>query len=170
MFFITLKKTNYLGDEQFNMSKKKGFIGEFKEFITRGSVIDLAVGVIIGGAFQKIVTSLVEDILMPLIGVLFGGFSVADYGWQINAGTVLAYGNFIQNIINFVLIGLFVFLMIKTINAMHAKADAKKAAEEAAKKAEEEAQKAAEPQKPTTDELLAEIRDLLKAQAEKEAK
>ena len=145
------------------MSKKKGFIAEFKEFITRGSVIDLAVGVIIGGAFQKIVTSLVEDILMPAIGVLFGGFSVADYGWQINADTVLAYGNFIQNIINFVLIGLFVFIMIKAINAMHAKADAKKAAEEAAKKA-------AEPPKPSTDELLAEIRDLLKAQAEKDAK
>ena len=149
------------------MSKKKGFIAEFKEFITRGSVIDLAVGVIIGGAFQKIVTSLVEDILMPVIGVLFGGFSVSDYAWQINADTALAYGNFIQNVINFVLIGLFVFLMIKAINAMHAKADAKKAAEEA-KKAEEEAKKAAaEPPKPTTDELLAEIRDLLKAQAEK---
>ena len=150
------------------MSKKKGFIGEFKEFLTRGSVIDLAVGVIIGGAFQKIVSSLVEDILMPIIGVLFGGFSVADYGWQINADTVLAYGNFIQNIINFILVGLFVFLMIKGINAMHAKADAKKAAEEAAKAAEEAALAAQEPPKPTTEELLAEIRDLLKSQAKEQ--
>jgi len=136
-----------------------GFIKEFKEFAVKGNVMDMAVGVIIGGAFGKIVSSLVDDILMPLIGKVTGGVSFTDLFVNLGDGeystlaaakeagaAVFAYGQFIQNIIDFLIIAFCVFLMIKGINKL---------------KKEEPAEPAA-PAGPTQEELLAEIRDLLK--------
>ena len=107
---------------------------EFKAFIMRGSVIDLAVGVIIGGAFGKIVSSLVNDILMPLIGLILGGLSFTDRFVALDGksyeslakakelgGSVLAYGSFIQNIIDFLIIALVIFLIIKAVNRLTTK-------------------------------------------------
>ena len=103
----------------------KAFWAEFKKFIAKGNVVDLAVAVIIGNAFNKIVTSLVNDIIMPLISVMVGGADVSDWKWvikpaefdetgkQIVAETSLKYGNFIQMIIDFLIIALTVFLMVK---------------------------------------------------------
>ena len=138
-----------------------GFIKEFKEFAVKGNVMDMAVGVIIGGAFGKIVTSLVNDVLMPLIGKLTGGISFNDLFINLGDGNyqtlaaakeagaaVLAYGQFIQNIIDFIIIAFCIFLMIKGMNQL--------------KKKEEPAPEA--PAGPTQEELLAEIRDLLKKQ------
>jgi large conductance mechanosensitive channel len=136
-----------------------GFISEFKEFAVKGNVMDMAVGVIIGGAFGKIVTSLVSDVLMPLIGKMTGGMSFTDLFVNLGDGeyktlaeaqeagaAVLAYGQFIQNIIDFIIIAFCIFLMIKGMNKL--------------KKKEEPAPEA--PAGPTQEELLAEIRDLLK--------
>lgn len=122
-------------------------IKEFREFIMRGNVLDLAVAVIIGGAFGAIVTSLVDDIIMPLIGILMGGVDFSGLAVQVG-GATLTYGNFIQAIINFLIIALALFLIIKAANSVMRK------------KAE-----APTPPAPTAEEkLLAEIRDLLKAQ------
>ena len=136
-----------------------GFISEFKEFAMKGNVMDMAVGVIIGGAFGKIVTSLVSDVLMPLIGKATGGVSFTDLFVNLGdgeyktlaeaqeAGTaVLAYGQFIQNILDFIIIAFCIFLMIKGMNKLKKE-----------KPAEPEA-----PAGPTQEELLTEIRDLLK--------
>jgi large conductance mechanosensitive channel len=136
-----------------------GFIKEFKEFAMKGNVMDMAVGVIIGGAFGKIVTSLVGDILMPLIGVVTGGVSFVDLFISLDGtayktlaeakeagAAVFAYGQFIQNIFDFIIIAFCIFLMIKGMNKL--------------KKKEEPAPEA--PKGPTQEELLAEIRDLLK--------
>lgn len=124
----------------------KGFIKEFKEFISRGSVIDLAVAVVIGGAFTKIVNSLVDDIIMPIIGVIIGGINFENL--MITVGTAeIRYGMFIQTIVNFILISFVIFSIIKSINQF--------------KKKEEE--KPEEPEKPSEDiVLLTEIRDLLR--------
>ncbi len=116
------------------MSKAKGFFKEFKEFAIKGNVIDLAVGVIIGGAFQKIVSSLVSDIVMPLIGLITGDISFADkflvFGLKegevyatvdaaVAAGkNVLTYGNFIDAVINFLIMAFVIFLFIKGINTL----------------------------------------------------
>ena len=122
-------------------------IKEFREFIMRGNVLDLAVAVIIGGAFGVIVTSLVDDIIMPLIGILMGGIDFSGLAVQVGGATV-TYGNFIQAIINFLIIALALFLVIKAANSVMRK------------KAE-----APTPPAPTAEEkLLAEIRDLLAAQ------
>ena len=139
-----------------------GFIKEFKEFAMKGNVMDMAVGVIIGGAFGKIVTSLVGDVLMPLIGVATGGVSFVDLFINLSGGTaktlaeakeagdaVFAYGQFIQNIFDFIIIAFCIFLMIKGMNKLK-------------KKKEEPAPE--EPKGPTQEELLTEIRDLLKKQ------
>ena len=136
-----------------------GFIKEFKEFAVKGNVMDMAVGVIIGGAFGKIVTSLVGDVLMPVISLATGGMSFTDLFVNLGDGeyktlaeaqeagaAVLAYGQFIQNIIDFIIIAFCIFLMIKGMNKL--------------KKKEEPAPEA--PAGPTQEELLAEIRDLLK--------
>ena len=136
-----------------------GFIKEFKEFAVKGNVMDMAVGVIIGGAFGKIVTSLVNDVLMPIIGKMTGGISFTDLFVNLSDGNyqtlaaaqeagaaVLAYGQFIQNIIDFIIIAFCIFLMIRGMNKL--------------KKKEEPAPEA--PAGPTQEELLAEIRDLLK--------
>ena len=122
--------------------KAKGFMGEFKAFIARGNVLDMAVGVIIGGAFGKISTSLVNDVIMPLISVLTGGVdfsnwkivlkaAVAGADGAIDASTEIAirYGAFLATILDFLIIAFAVFLMLKAINGFHDKL--KKAEEEA---------------------------------------
>ena len=134
-----------------------GFVKEFKEFARKGNVIDLAVAVIIGGAFGKIVSSFVADIVMPLIGLLLGGVNFTDLKWVIKdavmengvekAAATLNYGNFIQVTIDFLIIALAIFLAIKAMNSL--------------KKKEEPAPEA--PAAPSAEEtLLGEIRDLLK--------
>ena len=90
-------------------------IKEFKKFISRGNVIDLAVGVIMGSSFSKIVTSLVEDIIMPFIGLLIGGIDFSNLYLKINKVSI-NYGNFIQNIVNFLIIALSIFMFVKIIN------------------------------------------------------
>lgn len=100
------------------------FMKEFKEFISKGNVMDLAVGVIIGGAFGKIITSLVNDVLMPLIGIILGGNRIDNLSILLkNTGNpetdvVLRYGAFLQNIIDFLIIAFAIFILIKTINKM----------------------------------------------------
>ena len=123
-----------------------GFISEFKEFAVKGNVIDMAVGVVIGGAFGKIVTSVVDDILMPLIGTLVGT-DFAELACEINGATV-KYGQFIQNVVDFLIVAFCIFLMVKGINKL-------------SRKKEEAAYDA--PAEPSNEEkLLGEIRDLLK--------
>ena len=142
----------------------KKFFKEFKEFAMKGNVIDMAVGVVIGGAFGKIVTALVNNIITPCIGLLTGGTDIADLKYVLKEAELLEdgtlvpenailYGAFIQTIIDFLIIALSIFVVIKIIGKMNAKINAKKIAEEEAKKAEE----AAKPQPPTTEELLGEI-------------
>lgn len=94
----------------------KKFFEEFKKFIARGNVMDMAVGVIIGGAFTGIVTSLVNDIITPLLG-LFGGMNFDKYQWNITGDVVLYYGNFITAVINFLIMALIVFIIVRTINS-----------------------------------------------------
>ncbi len=139
-----------------------GFIKEFKEFAMKGNVMDMAVGVIIGGAFGKIVTSLVNDVLMPVISMCTGGIDFTNLFVNLSDDTkyatlaaaqeagasVFAYGSFIQNIIDFIIIAFCIFLMIKGMNKLNRK--------------KEEPKQPAEPAVPTQEELLAEIRDLLK--------
>ncbi len=111
------------------MEKKKGFIAEFKEFALRGSVMDLAVGVIIGAAFQAIVNSLVEDILSPILGLVlqgnFGDLSIVLFDGKL----VLRYGSFIMAIINFVLMALVIFLIVKGINTIRNRGKKEEAAD-----------------------------------------
>lgn len=153
--------------EEKKKKKKLAIIGEFKEFISRGNVLDMAVGLIIGSAFTAIVNSLVSDIFMPLLGMVTGkvDFSelkivlqaaVKEAGEVVTPEVAINYGSFIQYIINFLLIAISVFLMIKAINIVRSKA-------EKLKKEEEEAAAAAEAEKPDPQlVLLTEIRDLLK--------
>ena len=147
---------------------------EFKKFAFKGNVIDMAVGVIIGGAFGKIVTSVVNDLVMPALGMLTGGVDFSTLKWVMSpaemdaAGNVIKeeasilYGAFIQNVIDFFLIAISVFLFVKLISMGREKLEAKKKAEEAAAAAAKAAEEAAKPKAPTQEELLAEIRDLLK--------
>lgn len=119
---------------------------EFKDFAMKGNVLDLAVAVVIGGAFGKIVTSLVDDIIMPLIGVLIGGVDFTTLSVTVGSANV-AYGNFIQQIVNFLIIAFSIFMVVKSINSFK-----KKPVEEPAA-----------PPAPSNEEvLLTEIRDLLK--------
>lgn len=122
---------------------------EFREFLNRGNVIDLAVAVILGAAFTAIVKSLVDDIIMPLIGVLMGGVSFTDLSIQVGDAVIL-YGNFIQAIVNFIIIALVVFLLVRWYNNLQKK---------------EEAAPAAPPEPTTEEKLLTEIRDILQAQS-----
>lgn len=157
--------------------KKKGIIAEFKEFISKGNVVDMAVGVIIGSAFTAIVNSLVADIFTPLIGIIIGGIDFASLSFKIPdteidgkviaQGAELTYGNFIQSIITFLLTAVCVFIFVKVINAVRNNALLKKKAEEEAEKAEAEKaaeEKPAEPEPSKEEILLTEIRDLLKVQ------
>ena len=136
--------------------KAKGFMGEFKAFIARGNVMDMAVGVIIGGAFGKISTSLVNDIIMPLISMLTGGIDFSSWKWVLKAAqgdaaeVAVNFGNFIAVVLDFIIIAFAVFCMVKAINKLH-------------KKKKEEAP-AAPPEPSAEEKLLAEIRDLLKKQ------
>ncbi len=145
-----------------------GLLQEFKTFALKGNVVDMAVGVIIGGAFGKIVTSLVNDIIMPPIGVLMGGVDFKDLGIVIKEGVaatettpevaevVWKYGAFIQQVVDFLIIAISVFVMIKLINKL---SNLRKKEEEAVAP---EPAPAPEPE-PTKEEiLLTEIRDLLK--------
>lgn len=130
-----------------------GLIKEFKEFINRGSVVDLAVGVVIGGAFGKIVSSLVEDIVTPPIGLLLSGVDFKDLKWVIGgtaeAPVAINYGQFIQSSIDFLIIAAAIFAVIKVINTIKRKEEAKP-----------EEPKVVEPS--AEEKLLTEIRDLLK--------
>ena len=127
-------------------------LAEFKKFIARGNVIDMAVGIIIGSAFTKIVTSLVNDVVTPAIGILTGKVNVADLAYTLpNTEVAIKYGSFLQAVIDFLIIAFVVFIMVNAINKFHDKL----------KKKEEETPE--EPPKPTKEEeLLTEIRDLLK--------
>lgn len=136
----------------------KKFLQEFKEFAMKGNVLDMAIGVVIGSAFSAIVTSLVKNIITPLIGLLTGGIDLSDKAIVLSTaedGTqnLLAYGSFLQSIIDFMIIALSIFLVIKAISKINQAIHAKKLAEEeAARKAKEAAAKP-----PTTEELLGEI-------------
>ena len=146
--------------------KKSTFLKDFKAFIMRGNVMDMAVGVIIGGAFSKIVSSLVNDVIMPLLGLLVGEVSFADLKWVMKAATVdadgtvlpeavtLNYGQFLQNIFDFLLIALCIFAAIRIVSNVTKRL----------KKQEEPKEEAPAPEpEPTKEELLlTEIRDLLR--------
>ena len=141
----------------------KKFLSEFKDFAMRGNVIDMAIGVVIGGAFGKITTSLVDNIIMPLIGLLTGGIDLTK--WDIvlkpavtemvdgvmtetTPAVMLGIGTFLSVIINFIIIAFVIFLLIKGMNRLHRKKEDEPAVEQ--------------PAAPTSEELLTEIRDLLK--------
>lgn len=137
----------------------KKFFGEFKEFVSKGNVIDLAVGVVIGGAFGKIVSSLVDNIIMPLVGLIIGGVDFSSLSITVK-GASIKYGLFIQNVVDFLIVALCIFLFIKIINSLDKKVKSKVKKEEEKKKEE--------PPKPTKEEeLLTEIRDLLKKDVKK---
>lgn len=123
----------------------KKFFEEFKKFISKGNVMDLAVGVIIGGAFGKIVSSLVDDIIMPVVGIATGGIDFTTLSAKVGDAEI-KYGMFCQNIIDFLIIAFSIFCVIKAINKF--------------KKKEEPAPEA--PAGPTTEELLADIKEILK--------
>lgn len=137
--------------------KGKNFINEFKEFALKGNVLDLAIGVIIGGAFNKIVSSLVSDIIMPPIGAITGGVDFKDLVYTLKPAVgetpavTLNYGAFIQNVVDFLIIAFSIFIFVKVITKLNRK------------KEEVKEEPAAEEPKLTVDqELLIEIRDLLK--------
>lgn len=138
------------------------FVKEFKEFAMRGNVIDMAVGVVIGAAFGKIISSLVDDIIMPLVGVATGGMNFTDYKWVIQQAVVdgatqevlkpevtLNWGTWVQTVVDFLIVAFCIFVAIKAINQL--------------KRKEEAAPASAPDPEPTKEEvLLTEIRDLLK--------
>lgn len=103
----------------------KKFFSEFKAFISRGNVMDMAVGIIIGGAFTSIVSSLVSDIITPLLG-LFGGMNFDRYSWKITGDVTLNYGKFITAVINFLIMAFIIFVMMRAMNAMSKKFEKKK--------------------------------------------
>ncbi|MEZ5605816.1 MAG: large conductance mechanosensitive channel protein MscL [Burkholderiaceae bacterium] len=138
-----------------------GMMQEFREFAVKGNAMDLAVGVIIGGAFGKIVDSIVGDLIMPVVGKIFGGLDFSSYYIPLSgqpaglalaeakkAGAVFAYGNFITILVNFIILAFIIFMMVKQMNRL--------------KKAEAEPAPAAPPETPEDVQLLREIRDSLK--------
>ena len=136
---------------------------EFKEFAFRGNVLDMAVGVIMGGAFGKIVSSIVDDLIMPILGYFMAGMdfkslkfvmseAVIESGQVVKPEAAIMYGNFIQNVVDFLIVALSIFAFIKLINKSREKLVKQKELETVPD----------EPAKPTQEELLAEIRDLLK--------
>lgn len=137
----------------------KKFMAEFKEFISRGNVVDMAVGVVVGSAFTAIVNSLVKDVIMPFIGWLIGGVDFSQFKIVLAPAVgetpevAILYGAFINQIINFLILAFVVFTVVKLINKLHR---------------EKEEEPEPEPEEPPVDvQLLTEIRDLLKAQSEK---
>lgn len=147
------KKENKIKDINLNEKKDKlvksggKTIHEFKDFISRGNVVDMAVGVVIGSAFGKIVTSIVENIMMPLLGIVIGGVDFSGLSVTVG-GAKVTYGVFIQNVIDFLIVAICIFIVVKIMSKF-------------TKKAEEEP-KEVEPPKDEKAELLKEIRDLLK--------
>ena len=133
----------------------KKIIKEFKEFISKGNVLDLAVGVIIGTAFSKIVTSLVNDILMPFLGVITGGVDFSSLSLKVEDANI-SYGLFIQNVIDFLLMAICVFIIVKIVNHV------KSGIEKLDKSKVEEVEEVVEVKKSNEELLLEEIRDLLK--------
>ncbi len=130
------------------VERSTGLVNEFKSFISRGNVIDMAVGIIIGAAFTSIVTSLVRDIVMPIVGAVTGGVDFTSYSTTIGTASI-AWGTFIQNVINFLLVALVVFVMVKSIARLQRKEE-----------------KPAEPQGPSDEVvILTQIRDLLERSA-----
>lgn len=136
-----------MGKKKINLDKEKKVVSEFKEFISKGNIVDMAVGVIIGSAFGKIVTSLVNDIFMPLIGVIIGGLDFTSLTIKVGEA-VISYGVFIQNIVDFLIMAGCIFLMIKILAKFKKKEEVKE--EEPVVKEDENTV------------LLREIRDLLK--------
>ena len=134
---------------------------EFKEFISKGNVIDLAVGVIIGGAFGKIVSSLVNDIIMPLVGILLGGLDFTSLTIKIKDSTI-AYGSFIQNVVDFLIISASIFLAIKVLNGFKKKGEELEEKFEGKIEGKKEEKPKPKEKKESTDDILIEIRDLLK--------
>ena len=154
--------------------EKKGFFKEFKEFITKGNILDMAVGVVVGGAFGKIVTSLVNDIVMPPIGMAIGGVDFANLkaviqpavldeaGEVVKEAVSINYGSFIQTIIEFIIIALCIFLVLRGIIKAKALAEKAKKEKEAEPAPEPEPEPAPEPEPSEEVLLLREIRDSLK--------
>lgn len=143
----------------------KKFLKEFKEFAMKGNVVDMAVGVVIGAAFGKIVTSLVNDIIMPVVGVITGGTNFSEYKWVIKQGVAqgteiitpevaVTWGAFVQTVVDFLIIAFCIFMAIKFINKLRKPAP------------EPETAKPVAPAPPTQEELLTEIRDLLRRDLE----
>ena len=126
----------------------KKFLEEFKAFAMRGNVMDLAVGVIVGGAFSSITNSLINDMIMPIVGIFVGEASFANLQIQVD-GAVITYGNFIQAVLNFLILAFVVFCLVKAVNRLTNKKEAPKAAD-------------APPAPSAEAKLLTEIRDLLK--------
>ena len=126
----------------------KKFISEFKEFISKGNVLDMAVGVIIGGAFSKIVSSLVNDVMMPLIGIIIGGHDFTNLSIKVGNAKIM-YGSFLQNVVDFLIVAFCLFTVIKIINRFKKK-----------KEKNENKEKIKTPSEEVI--LLSEIRDLLK--------
>ena len=145
-----MKKKNVNKDEILKEGTK--VFGEFKNFIAKGNVVDLAVGVIIGSAFGKIVTSIVNDILMPILGIVIGGIDFSGLSFKIGEATV-NYGAFIQNVIDFLIVAICIFFFVKVI-------------ERFTKKQEETVEEVKEVKKDEQIVLLEEIRDLLKEHKE----
>ncbi len=141
------------------------FLTEFKDFAVRGNVVDMAVGVVIGAAFGKIVSSLVDGLIMPLVGVATGGMNFSDYKFVLQQAVMdgaevikpevaITWGSIVQTIVDFIIVAFCIFVMIKFINRMRRTKEAEAAAEDAT---------AAEPS--TEEKLLTELRDLLQQQA-----
>lgn len=158
-----MKKVN----KEINKKVNKG-VSEFKEFITKGNIVDLAVGVIVGGAFSKIVTSLVNDILMPIIGILIGGMDFSNLSIKI-ADAKIMYGSFIQQVLDFLIISLSIFMFVKIVNKLTEKKDEIKEklkeeikVEEKIEKEEKSEEAVEEVKKSEEVMLLEEIRNLLK--------
>lgn len=135
-------------------TRARSFLDEFRTFILRGNVVDLAVGIVIGAAFGKVVDSLVADVFMPIIGLLTGGFNVSNQSVHVYGDVVLKWGAFLQTVINFIIIGFCMFLVVKGMNQLYQRVEEKEAEP-----------KPAEPS--PTEQLLAEIRDLLKREQDR---
>lgn len=133
--------------------KNGGFFAEFRKFIARGNVMDMAVGVIIGGAFKSIADSLTADILMPLLGILTNQITFSNLAVNVG-GAVIGYGKFLEAVLNFLIMAFAVFCIVKAINSFHRRLERQEAAQAAAPAPSQE------------ERLLTEIRDLLKAQKE----
>ena len=150
--------------------KDNQFIKEFKTFISQGNVMDLAVGVVIGAAFSAIVTSLVNDIIMPLVSLIGGGADFTTLSLTIpnffggDTAAVIRYGNFIQNVVNFLIIAFSLFIVIKAINHMNerAKAAAKKAGKKLGLEEEKKEEEKSAEEKAASDEQTKLLKDILK--------